>query len=216
MDVLLAGGSGLIGSKLLAQLDLDPKISRIHSFSRSPLKKSSAKVSEHIDEQLALHSLAEDIRPRAAFSCLGTTIKKAGSQAAFQAIDRDLVLSFAMLARKSGCEQFHLVSSMGADAGSRNFYLRTKGQTEAGLADLGFPALHIYRPSLLLGARGEKRSGELLASKIYHSVENLFPSFLDKFRPIEAEAVAEFMKNKLASSADGVLIWENLELHRLK
>lgn len=219
MEVMVAGGSGLVGSHLLFWLGEDAKIRRIHSFSRRPLPspaagKPQSRLEEHVAADLGLGSLDGAFAADAAFCCLGTTIKKAGSQTAFQAIDRDLVLNFGIAARKAGCAQFHLVSSLGADPDSRNFYLRTKGEAEAGLAELGFPALHIYRPSLLLGARTEKRWAEQLSSKAYARVQAYMPRFLDTYRPIEARALARFMQGKLGSPEQGLMVWENLAMHR--
>jgi len=100
------------------------------------------------------------------FCALGTTIRKAGSQEAFRHVDLELPLRAAEQALKAGAEQFIVVSSVGADPASKNFYLRTKGEIERELARLHFKALHILRPSLLIGKRPEFRLGEAIGMKI--------------------------------------------------
>src|SRR5262249_9742691 len=140
--------------------------SRVLTFCRRELPPlTRAKVTQGVADLGSLS--AEDFRGvQDVFCALGTTIRKAGSEAAFRGVDLELPLRAAQEARKAGAEQFVVVTSVGADARSKNFYLRTKGELEQELSRLPFRAIHILRPSLLIGKRQEFRLGESLAMKI--------------------------------------------------
>jgi uncharacterized protein YbjT (DUF2867 family) len=129
------------------------------------------------------------------YCCLGTTIKKAGSQEMFKKIDLDLVVTIAELMKKQGAEQFLVISAMGADRNSKVFYNRTKGEMEAALQELAYPSLHIIRPSLLLGPREEFRLGEKVAVMLTPLLKLFLRGPLNKYRPVEARKVAQFMVN---------------------
>ena len=136
----------------------------------------------------------EDVAPvDDVFCAIGTTMKKAGSRAAFRHVDFELPLRVAELAVSVGAKRLALVSSVGADAGSSNFYLRTKGELEDALAKLPLASLHIFRPSLLLGDRDESRPGEAIASVVSRATKGLLVGRLRKYRPIEADQVARAM-----------------------
>jgi len=127
------------------------------------------------------------------YCCLGTTIKKAGSQEAFKKIDLGLVVTIAGLMKKQGAEQFLVISAMGADKDSKIFYNRTKSEMEAALQELGYPCLRIVRPSLLLGPREEFRLGEKIGVILTPILKPFLQGSLKKYRPVEAEKVAQFM-----------------------
>jgi uncharacterized protein YbjT (DUF2867 family) len=145
------------------------------------------------------------------FCCLGTTIKKAGSQAAFRAVDYYAVLSLA----KAGGARFFLVSSLGADARSAVFYSRVKGEIEASAAQLPFEAVFILRPSLLLGDRGEFRLKEKIAEAAMFLLKPFLLGPLRKYRAIEAEVVAKAMLALARSGRKGVNILESDEIQAL-
>jgi len=128
-----------------------------------------------------------------AFCCLGTTIGQAGTQEKFRAIDQAAVLAFAWAAKRHGAQQFLAISSLGADAESRFFYNRVKGETEKALTILGFSNLYIFRPSLLLGLRPQPRLGERIAAAILWVAGPLLRGRLKKYRAIEAATVARAM-----------------------
>ena len=149
-------------------------------------------------------------RPAVLISCLGTTIRQAGSQAAFRAIDHDLLLAAARGARAGGAAQAIVVSSVGAEAKARNFYLRTKGEAEDGLRALGFERLDVLRPGLLLGDRdGPPRLGEGIAMLAAPLTDALLHGSLRRYRAIRADAVARAIVALVGRAPSGAYIHEN-------
>ena len=144
-----------------------------------------------------------------AFCCLGTTIKKAGSQEAFRAVDFDAVVAFAKAARTAGAGSFAVVSSVGASRDSSNFYLRVKGEMEDAIRDLGFDRLTILRPSFLVGDRKEKRPGEGIGIAVAQGLGFLMVGPLQKYRAVRAEQVAAAM---LKSGSNGVRVLEYADI----
>lgn len=149
------------------------------------------------------------------FCCLGTTIAKAGSEKAFARVDLEYPRLIAELSVKHGAKQFLLISSVGADIKSRNFYLRTKGEVEAVVSVLPFRAVHILRPSMLLGQRAEFRWKERLFEPLMRGLQWMFVGALRKYRPIEASDVARAMVAAGGRGGSGVHIMEGHELERL-
>ena len=149
-------------------------------------------------------------QPEVLVSCLGTTIRTAGSQAAFRAVDRDLILSAARGARVGGAARMIVVSSVGASARSRNFYLRTKGETEEGLRALGFDRLDMIRPGLLTGKRpGPARLGEGIAIAAAPLFDALLFGSLRRYRSIPAEIVAKAILTLASRRESGSYVQEN-------
>ena len=142
--------------------------------------------------------------------CLGTTIRKAGSQDAMRRIDHDYAVATAQAARACGARQFILMSSVGA--GSQGFYLQLKGETEADIAALGFERFDILRPSLLLGDRAERRLAEQLGQMIAPLLNPLLLGSLDKYRAIPAEAVATAILRLIGAPAPGKHVHEYRDL----
>ena len=204
--ILLAGATGLTGEHLLDRLLSEPTISRVLAPSRSSLAEHA-----HLDNpvgQLADLLPQLDGRIDAAFCCLGTTIKQAGSQEAFRAVDHDLVLAFARRARELGARHFLVVSAMGANAQSSVFYNRVKGEVEEALKAMDWPQLTIARPSLLLGPRREFRLGERLAAPLLRWIPG-------RYRGIEAAVLARAMWRLALEESDGVRVVESDQLRRL-
>lgn len=143
-----------------------------------------------------------------AFCCLGSTIKQAGSQEAFRAVDHDLVLAFARRARELGARHLVVISALGANPGSKVFYNRIKGETEQALKAMDWPQLTIARPSLLLGARHEFRLGERLAAPLLRWLPG-------KYRGIDACALARALWRLALEEEDGVRVIESSDLRRL-
>jgi uncharacterized protein YbjT (DUF2867 family) len=137
--------------------------------------------------------------------CLGTTIAKAGSQAAFRAVDLDAVVRVAAAARGRGAVQLLVVSSVGASAHARSFYLRTKGAMETAVSAAGFRCCQIFRPSLLLGPRAEARTGERIAAALMSPLGGL----LGRYRPVHRDAVASAMVRVAAEAPGGVNVFES-------
>ncbi len=149
------------------------------------------------------------------FCALGTTIKKAGSQDAFRKVDFDAIVNVARAAVEAGAKRLVLVSSVGADPNSKNFYLRVKGETEQAVAALPFDAVHIMRPGLLLGHRNESRPGERVAQAVVPMLNWLLAGSLRKYRAIAAETVARAMVAAAQSPATGVNTYQYDEIEGL-
>jgi uncharacterized protein YbjT (DUF2867 family) len=167
--IVMTGASGAVGAQALAALLADPRVAAVTCLGRRPLPTSHDKlralVVDLTDERAVAAAIPDGVD--AAVCALGTTMKQAGSKAAFRAVDFDAVVAFAQAARARGARRFALVSSMGADASSSNFYLKTKGQAEGAVCALGYDAVHILRPSILddagaRAARRDSRPGEQL------------------------------------------------------
>ncbi len=141
---------------------------------------------------------------RVALCCLGTTLRQAGSQEAFRRVDFDYVLSFAAAAKAGQAQRFVVVSSAGADPQSRNFYLRTKGEMEQALGTIGFPAVDILQPGLLLGWRREMRPLEMAARLAMPLVNPLLFGAREAYRGIPAHTVAAAMVAAARSSRKGI------------
>jgi uncharacterized protein YbjT (DUF2867 family) len=209
---LVAGASGLVGGLLLDALLEDSRYREVHSLGRRPLPRQHPKLVQHTVDFARLGG--ETLPPsQDAFCCLGTTIKKAGSQEAFRAVDHDAVLAFASAAKKAGVQRFLVVTALGADARSRVFYNRVKGEAEEALKAMGFGSLVILQPSLLLGDRAESRPGErvaIVASRVLAPLLRPLAS-----RPIEARTVARAMVALAHSAPPGVKVAPSGELQQL-
>ena len=187
---LVAGATGLTGGHLLSQLLADTRYARVIALVRRPALPAAPKLSELVVDFDALPALA---KADDAYCCLGTTIKKAGSQAAFREVDFEFVLDFARAARQAGVKQFLVMSSLGADARSAVFYSRVKGEMEHALREIGFEALHIFQPSLILGERKEQRTAERFGIAAFGAVGGLMFGPLRKYRPVESATIARAM-----------------------
>jgi uncharacterized protein YbjT (DUF2867 family) len=144
---LVAGANGMVGVALVRTLVDSGDYSRVIALTRRPLPLESPRLVNRTLRFTALESEMKGIACHDAFCCLGTTIKEAGSQQAFRAVDHDLILSFARGAQAAGAQTLSVVSSIGAHSASRNFYLRVKGETETALEALRFKALHLLQPA---------------------------------------------------------------------
>ncbi|NML44909.1 nucleoside-diphosphate sugar epimerase [Ramlibacter sp. G-1-2-2] len=186
--VLLAGATGLVGRELLHGLLADGTVAGVQAIGRRPLPQRHAKLSFRQVDFGAIPALPplDEV-----YIALGTTIKTAGSQEAFRAVDFDASLAVARAARAAGARHAGVVSAMGADARSALFYNRVKGELEEALAGLGFDGLVIARPSFLAGNREQlgqpERGGEKLALRVSHWLRPLIPA---NYRSIEAAKVA--------------------------
>lgn len=203
--VLLLGATGLVGGELLDLLLEDPGVARV----TAPVRRTSGRRAAKLDERVvSLDRLAEDAGLLAVdqlFCALGTTIAKAGSQEAFRRVDHDWPLAAARLARERGARHCLLVSAVDADPASRIFYNRVKGELERDLAALGYPSLTIARPSLILGARAERRVGEEWARRLAW----LFPP---KYKGIHARTIARALVDAAREDAPGVRVLESREM----
>lgn len=204
--VLLAGATGLTGEHLLDRLLNEPTITRVLAPSRRPLARHPHLENPVGDPAMFLPQLSG--RVDIAYCCLGTTIKQAGSEEAFRAVDLDMVVAFAKRAREMGARHLIVISALGADPKSQIFYNRVKGEMEQALRAQGWPQLTICRPSLLLGERIEPR----LAEKVAGPLSRLIPG---KYHGIEACQMARAMWRLALEEQDGVRIVESDELRKL-
>ena len=202
---LLAGATGLVGGHLLDYLLASPRHTKIVAVTRQPLERSHDKLNNLVVDFDTLEDgiRAADIKADEAYCTLGTTIKKAGSQAAFRKVDFDYETAFARAALTAGAKRFALVSAVGASAGSSIFYSRVKGETEEAIRAMGFPALHIFQPGVLLGVRREARPAEQLAIAVTPFLNLGLQGPLRKYRGIAATDVAKAMLAALGTDGDG-------------
>lgn len=202
---LIAGGSGMVGSRLLSLLLRQSDYARVHTLSRRALPLDHPKLANRVVRfDAPLEQQLKGLQCQDAYCCLGTTIREAGSQAEFRAVDYDLVLRFARLALSAGAERLVVISSVGADAGSKNFYLRVKGETELALEALRFRALDILQPSLLLGSRRGFRLLELVAQGGMYVLNPLLLGGAARWRAIDAGVVASAMYGASRTGRRGV------------
>lgn len=202
---VMVGASGLIGGLLLNHLLADAHWDKVICLTRSTLSIEHRKFTPVMVDFNQLDEYSELVAGAAAFCCLGTTQKKAGSKEAFRMVDHDLVVRFAEMACANGTPHFSVVSSVGANEKSRvSYYLKVKGEMEAALRKLPFHNLHFFRPSLLLGERSEVRLTEEITGVVFSRMNFMFKSRLARLKPIEADTVARAMLQAARSAKQGV------------
>jgi uncharacterized protein YbjT (DUF2867 family) len=191
---LVAGASGLVGSKLLPRLLDASEYGRVYALTRRPLLVDNPRLANRVVRfDTPLETQLQGMRCHDAYCCLGTTLRTAGSRSAFRAVDHDAVLAFARFALAAGAERLVIVSSVGAEATSKNFYLQVKGETEQALQALRFRALDLLAPSLLLGTRRHVRPLEAVAQATLWTVSPLLLGTWLRYRPVTADTVAAAM-----------------------
>lgn len=191
---IVVGATGLIGRFLTTKLLKDARYNVVKVFVRRSLSISNPKLKENIVDFDSIENWKDKITGDELFSAMGTTIKKAGSNDAQYKIDFTYQYEIAKAASESGVEKYLLVSSAGANPKAGNFYLRIKGELEESAAKLTFKKFFIFKPSILVGERNEKRIGEKIGIPIAKVIIGIIP-FLKKYRPIEGETVADAMIN---------------------
>jgi uncharacterized protein YbjT (DUF2867 family) len=189
---VVAGATGLVGRYLLEVLLEDSFYDQIVVLVRRPVERFERKLEQRmVDfENLRASDLAGGTH---LFCCLGTTMKKAGSKAAFRRVDYDYPLMMARLGQEAGALRYMLVSSVGADSDAGSFYLQVKGELERDLEAIHFEATHVFRPAALLGRRDETRSGEQWAARLSLAFEWMMVGGLSKYRPMPAGVLAASM-----------------------
>lgn len=203
---LIAGASGLTGGYLLNLLLESTEYSTVIAY----VRKSSGLTHPKLKEMLVdWETLQEPVAAEDVFCCLGTTIKKAGSQEAFRRVDYNYPLQLAQLQFRGGSQQFLLVSAMGADAKSSIFYSRVKGELENALQSIGYKSLHIFRPSFIAGPRKESRPGERIGLAIFSLLSPLFIGPLKKYAPIQAEFIARAMLRTAQKNEQGTKVYDS-------
>ena len=196
--VIVAGATGLVGTEILEEVLADQTVATVHSLGRRAPARQHPKLASHVVDFAALTALppADEV-----YLALGTTMKIAGSANAFRAVDFNANLSVAEKALAAGVRKVGLVSAMGADANSRIFYSRVKGELEQVLSRLPFDGLVIARPSMLVGDRASLgrpvRRGEVWAAALGSILSFLIP---ENYKPIRASSVARALLSTVPTS----------------
>lgn len=205
MIAVIAGATGLVGSTLVPKLLADRDIGNVISVGRKPLGLTHPKLIEvQIPDLAALPSVSAKLRGDLYFCCLGTTIKTAGSRANFKRVDYDAVVAFGEIARNHYAKSFTLVSATGANAKSKIFYNRVKGETESSLSELLLPSLTIFRPGLLVGDRKEVRPSEKRMIKLFGFFSEVLPQAVSKRVGTFVEVLADRMLEESRKPQPGV------------
>jgi uncharacterized protein YbjT (DUF2867 family) len=211
--VLLIGASGLIGHHCLRLLLADNEYTHVEIWVRQPFEIKHPKLKCIVTDFNDITKIPSTDATHI-FCCLGSTIKKAGSQSAFRKVDYEYVAELAKLAERSHAENFSVVSSIGANPNSGNFYLRVKGEMEVSLKACSIPSILILRPSMLLGKRQEFRFGELMGKAMMQSFGFLLVGKLRKYRGIQAETVARVIVKLAKKQSKGILILESDQINK--
>ncbi len=200
---IVAGATGLVGGFLVRDLLADPTYTRVVALVRRELPSNSPKLKSLVTAFDDLDGLLPELAADDAYCCLGTTQAIAG-RSGLEHVDHDLVLAFARAAHAAGARRFIVVSAVGASLRSPAFYSRVKARMERDVAAIGFDAVHIVRPSLLLGPRAQRRPAEDLAQKLAPMLSPLFLGPLRKYRPIAAADVARALQHLALHGPSGV------------
>ncbi len=213
--LLIAGATGLVGGHALRLAMADPRVTRIVAPTRRALPPHAARDGLAIDNPIIdLARLPADApwwSVDAVACALGTTIRDAGSPAAFRAVDVDAVVAFATHARAHGARAFALVSSIGADAAARALYLRSKGEAEDAVRAIGYPSVALLRPSIIGGERARPRAMERLLMRAVRAAAPIVPR---RYRVVEAETIARALLDAALAPAPGVRVIDSDDIGR--
>jgi uncharacterized protein YbjT (DUF2867 family) len=210
LTAVLAGATGLVGGECLKQLVVCKDYARITVITRRDLGAAArhAKVQQVVTDLARLDKVQDSLRADHVYCALGTTIRKAGSQENFRQVDQVIPLRLAQLTLAAGARHFAIVSALGADARSRVFYSRVKGEVEESLRAMAWPGLTIVRPSVIVGERAESRPMERLA-------EHLLRFAPATWRPVPAADIAAAMIRSALRAAPGVTTIESRHITRI-
>ena len=207
--MLLIGGTGAVGKRVIHHALSDETYSSVITLGRRELTVSSPKLTHHVVDFETIESYKALMVARDLVVTLGTTIKKAGSRERFEAIDKGYPLRVAKLAKANGVKRVILVTSLGANANAVSHYLRIKGQLEEEIIALGFESVAILRPSLLLGERDERRPGEEAGKLANRLFNKLIPR---RYRGIDVDVVARRIIQIGREEPSGVVTFESDEI----
>jgi uncharacterized protein YbjT (DUF2867 family) len=192
---ILLGSSGLVGSQLLTLLLNTSAYTQVILFNRKPSLVKHPKIKEVLVDFNNIENYKNEIKADVIFSCLGSTKSKTPNLADYRKVDFDIPLWFANEGAKNGIQQYHLVSSIGANSKSTNFYTKLKGEVEDGLKECAIPNINIYQPSFLIGNRLEKRQLESIGLVFIKILNPFLIGKLKKYKGIEASILAKAMLN---------------------
>lgn len=214
-EAVVFGSTGLVGRSLIKQLLDHPEYFAVTCINRREQNIEHSKYKEIIDDLSDTSKLTEFITGEDVFCCLGTTIKKAGSKHSFEKVDLELPIAIGEACGLKNVRHYLVVSSIGADVKSGNFYLRTKGRMEDAVEKMNIAQKTIVRPSVLLGVRKEFRPGEAAGKILMKLVAPLMFGNWKKYRPIHADDVAKAMLIIANSSPTGQITFESNELQEI-
>ncbi len=215
LKVVLLGASGLIGSILLEKLLSNDNYEEIIVFVRKKLTIKNSKLIQIITDFNNFEEFKSIPKVDVVFCCLGSTKKKTPDIEKYKRVDHDIPLLFAKEALFNGASQYHIVSALGANSNSSNFYSRMKGEIERDLNDLNYPSLFIYQPSFLEGERSENRPLEKIMTPIMKLLNFLLVGQLKKYQSIAAEDVAKAMVNESIKNKRGIFVVESDKIKEL-
>lgn len=212
---ILIGATGLVGSNVLKELQESSEIGQILVFGRRSINSSYGKVKEYIIDFDRIGDYGNLIRGDVLFSCLGTTLKAAGSKEAQFKVDVTYQDEFARMAATNNVPDYYLVSAPGADKKSKIFYSRIKGELEDRIQGYGFVTVRFFRPSILTGSREHERKGEKWAAWFMNTIGRYLP-FISQYKPISGTEVAKAMVTEyLRNTPEAFKIYELDKIHKL-
>ena len=212
---IIIGASGLIGKELLTLLLNHQEFESIKVYVRKPLNIQHHKLTEIITDFSNIQELSNSIDGDVILCCLGSTKSKTPNLIDYRKIDHDYPLFFAKEGLKNGLKQFHLISALGADAKSSNFYTKMKGETEDELKQLSIPSIYIYQPSFLSGNRTENRPLEKVVLFVMKLIDPLLVGGLVKYQSINAITVAKAMINESIKNKKGIFVHKSDQIKEL-
>jgi len=212
---VIAGASGLIGSELLQLLLQSQQYDEILALVRIELPVNHKKLVQLVVNFDQLKQYQASITGHAVFCCLGSTRSKTPDLSVYRKIDHDYPLELAQIAALNNIPHYHLVSAIGANSKSGNFYTKLKGETEDDIQQVGILSLHIYQPSLLTGNRKEFRFAEKLATTAMKFIDPLLLGSLQKYRSVPVNTVAKAMYNQSLNNEEGVFIHPSNHIKQL-
>jgi len=211
-NALIAGATGLVGKSLMNQLLADDHYEKVVIIARKLIDITHPKLVQRKIDFDSIESLTFDFQVDDVFCALGTTIKTAGSQDAFYKVDYTYVVNLGNWCAANSVKRFLIVSAMGANSKSGIFYNRVKGEMETAVSQLAISQIQIFRPSLLMGNRTEKRRGEKFAQIMMGGLGFLFVGPLLKYKGIHADVVAKAMINAAKQEVKGFTVYESGEM----
>ena len=206
---LIIGCTGLVGIDLLDLLLTSNDYEKVIAFSRSDLEIKHSKLVQHIIDFDKPETYKDLVVGDDFFCAIGTTIKKAGSKKAFKKVDLEYPKQFAAFAMHNNIKQFLIISALGADSQSSNFYLKTKGEIQNYINDCNFESVSVLQPSLLLGDRSEFRFGEKVGALLTKLFSFAFIGSLKKYKPIESSTVAKALLKIAQTNTKGFKIYKS-------
>jgi uncharacterized protein YbjT (DUF2867 family) len=206
---ILLGGTGLTGSLLLNRLIADDSYTCIKLFSRRGSGKSSPKIKEFIGDILQLENFKNDFTADEVFCCIGTTSAKTKDRTVYKAIDFGIPSAASRLAKENNIPTFLVISALGANAKSKIFYNRTKGEMEQAVLNQNIPYTYILRSPLIMGERDKKRRVESLGVFMMKLINTLLVGRLKKYRGMEADLIAASMISLAKSKNPGGIVFSD-------